>query len=45
MKNLRIFGMKGLATIVKIRRDISLFAAAFIRVPFSGMPYEDARLE
>jgi hypothetical protein len=37
--------MKELAAIVKIRKDISLFAAAFIRVPFSGMTYDNARLE
>jgi hypothetical protein len=35
---------EGLAAIVKIWKDISLFAAAFIRVPRS-MTYDNARLE
>jgi hypothetical protein len=30
---------------VKIWKDISLFAAAFIRVPFSRMTYDNALLE
>jgi len=40
-----MFRMKDLAAIVKIRKDISLFAAAFIRVPFGSMTYDNARLE
>jgi hypothetical protein len=32
--------MKELAAIVKIWKDISLFAAAFIRVPFGSMTYD-----
>jgi hypothetical protein len=37
--------MKELAAIAKIWKDISLFAAAFIRVRFSSMTYNNARLE
>ena len=40
-----MFWMKELAAIVKIRKDIFLFAAAFIRVPFGSMTYDNARLE
>jgi hypothetical protein len=34
--------MKELAAIVKISKDIFLFAAAFIRVPFGSMTYDNA---
>ncbi len=40
-----MFRMKELAAIVKIRKDIFLFAAAFIRVPFGSMTHDNARLE
>jgi hypothetical protein len=40
-----MFRMKELAAIVKIWKDIFLFAAAFIRVPFGRMTYDNARLE
>jgi len=32
--------MKELAAIVKIWKDISFFAAAFVRVPFGSMTYD-----
>jgi hypothetical protein len=37
-----MFWMKELAAIVKIRKDIFL-VAAFIRVPFGSMTYDNAR--
>jgi hypothetical protein len=40
-----MFRMKELAAIVKIRKDIFLFAAAFIRVPVGSMTYDNVRLE
>jgi hypothetical protein len=40
-----MFQMEELAAIVKRWKDISLFAAAFIRMPFGNMTYDDARIE
>jgi hypothetical protein len=37
--------MKELPAIVKIWKDISLFAAVFIRVPFKSKAYDNARIE
>jgi hypothetical protein len=37
--------MKELAAIVKIWKDIFLFPAAFIRVPFGSITYDNARIE
>jgi hypothetical protein len=37
--------MKELAAIVKRWKDISLFTAAFICVPFGSMTYDNAHLE
>jgi hypothetical protein len=39
-----MFRMKELVAIVKIRKDIFLFADAFIRLPFGSMTYDNARL-
>ena len=45
MKESENVSVKEIAAIVKIWKDISLFAATFIRVRFSGMTYNNARLE
>jgi hypothetical protein len=37
--------MKEVAAKAKIWKDISLFAAAFIRAPFSAMAHNNVRLE